>query len=199
VIIGEGWSQQFVIVNVSYYDPEPTIGTLSFYTRDGQPWRLPIKDRGNVDRLDVNLKPRQMLVLETEVLDSPQVLGWLHFTLSRIRMNGVLYHAYTVHRKQTPQRPDLMTSVSFADGLEDDWIVPFDTNDGKYPGIAVVNSDTSRVAFTFMVYDADDRTGDGMKVFNRSVAGRSLLWFNLLQGHRELAGKRGQIKIIGGL
>jgi hypothetical protein len=56
VILGEGWSQQFVLVNVSHYDPEPTVGSLAFY-RDGRPWRVPIKGRGSVDSISIISHP----------------------------------------------------------------------------------------------------------------------------------------------
>ena len=133
VITGEGWSQQFVFINVSYYSPEPTIGTLTFYTKDGQPWRLPIKGRGIVDHIDLNIRPGQMVMLETEVLTTPQSLGWAQFDLSRNTDEWGIYRAYTVYRKQTVGQPDLMTSTPFVDGLEDEWIIPFDNEGGNTP------------------------------------------------------------------
>jgi hypothetical protein len=196
VIIGEGWSQQFVFTNVSYYSSEPTIGTLSFYTADGQPWKVPLKGRGSVDHVDLNIRPGQMVLLETETLRNSQTLGWAYFDLSNNTKEWGIYHAYTVYRKQTDGRPDLMTSVPFVDGLEDEWIIPFDNEGGKYPGIAVVNSNSaSRTTFTFEVYDMD---GSRLKTFTKTLAPRSLSWFSLVDENRDLAGKRGQIKVSGG-
>src|SRR5216683_5975054 len=120
VILGEGWTQQFVFINVSYYTAEPTVGTLSFFTKDGQPWRIPIKSRGTVDHVSLNLRPGQMLMLETEVMTGSQALGWAAFDLSDNTNEWGIYHAYTIYRKQTAGQPDLMTSVPFVDGLEDE-------------------------------------------------------------------------------
>jgi hypothetical protein len=196
VIIGEGWTQQFVFVNLSHYSAEPTVGTLSFFTKDGQPWKVPLKGKGSVDHVDLNIKPGQMVMLETDVLFSAQNLGWAYFDLSDNTHEWGIYHAYTVYRKQANGRPDLMTSVPFVDGLEDEWIVPFDNEGGKYPGVAMVNSSrTSRTTFIFDVYDLD---GNQLKMFSKTLSPRSLSWFSLIDEHPDLAGKRGQIKVSGG-
>ncbi len=107
VIYGEGWTQKFTIINVDYYQGgEPTVGTLRFYTRDGLPWRIPLKGRSAVDEVPVTLQPGQMFVLETEVSQQPQQLGWLSFTLnSNVKQWGI-YHAFTTFRKETPGRTD---------------------------------------------------------------------------------------------
>src|SRR5207245_2042315 len=66
VIYGEGWSQQFTIINVDYYQGgESTVGTMRFYASGGQPWRIPLKGIGTVDQVGINLKSGQMLMLET--------------------------------------------------------------------------------------------------------------------------------------
>lgn len=195
VILGEGWSQQFVIVNVSYYSPEPTVGTLAFY-REGQPWRVPIKGRGTVDRINLVIPPGGIVMLETEVSNGQQVLGWADFDLVDDTDQWGIYRAYTVFRKQTPGQPDLMTSVPFAESLEDEWVIPMDLADGKYPGIGIVNTSTfSSGTYTFEVYDLN---GTRIKTFSKTVRARSLSWFSLVGEHPDLAGRQGQIKVSGG-
>ena len=83
VIIGEGWTQQFTFINADYYQGgESTNGTLKFFTKDGKPWKVPLQRLGTTDHVDINLKPGQMLILDTEVSWAPQQLGWAYFELS---------------------------------------------------------------------------------------------------------------------
>ena len=93
VIIGEGWMQKFTFINADYYDRDPTVGTLSFYTKDGHPWKVPIKDRGLTDHIDINLSSGQMLTVETEVSSASQTLGWAYFQLSSDIKSWGIYHA----------------------------------------------------------------------------------------------------------
>jgi hypothetical protein len=191
IIFGEGWSQTFTLINVDYYDEgEPTVGTLRFFTRDGQPWKLPLKVYGAVEQVPVNLRSGQMMMLETEVSQTSQQLGWAFLDLSSNTDEWGIYHAFTTYRKQSPGSPDLMTSVPFVDDLEDEWIIPFDNTGGKYPGIAYVNTSTTRDTLTVDVYDKD---GKLRKSFERTVPGRTLQWTSLLAEHPDLAGIAGQM------
>lgn len=195
VIFGEGWSQRFTIINVDYYDGgEPTTGTLRFYTRTGEPWRLPIRDRGAVDSIPINLKSGEMASFETEVSQQAQQLGWALFDLPSSNAWGI-YHSFTTFRKQTAGAPDLMTSVPFFDDLEDVAIVPFDNTGGKYHGLGIVNSGTRSEDYRFEAYDV---AGTLRKTFFRTVPARNLQWFSLSAEHPELAGIVGQIKISTG-
>lgn len=198
VIIGEGWTQQFTFINVSYYQGgDPTVGTLYFFTKDGQRWRVPLKKYGLTDHVDVSLQPGQMLILDTEVSWDKQQLGWAYFELSTNIALWGNYHAFSVYRNQAPNRPDFMTSLPMVDGLEDEWIVPFDNAGGKYPGIALVNTSTySTTTFLLQVYDEN---GTIRKTITKRLAPLSLVWFSLLGENPELAEMRGQIKVSGGL
>jgi hypothetical protein len=197
IIYGERWSQQLTIINVDYYQGgESTVGVLRFYTSAGQAWRLPLKRLGPTEAIPINLKPGEMLMLETEVSEQPQQLGWARLELGSNTDERGIYHAYTTFRKQTPGLPDLMTSVPMVDDLEDEWIVPFDNTEGKYPGIGLVNTGTSSTTFSLEVFDL---AGSSKKVISKTVAARNLLWFALLAENPELAGMAGQIKITGGL
>ena len=59
-----------------------------------------------------------------------------------------------------------------------------------------MNSSTARTSFTFEVYDVN---GNRLKTFAKTAAAKGLLWFSLVDENQDLAGKRGQIKISGGL
>lgn len=193
VIHGEGWTQQFTIVNVDYYQGgEPTVGTVRFFTANGDPWRLPIKGRGAVDGFLVNLHSGQMLTFETELSFQPQQLGWMQFALSSNIDEWGIYHAFTTFRKQAADRPDLMTSASLVDDLEDEWIIALDTTEGKYPGIALVNGDAAERAFRLEVFDA---AGTLRKTIDRRVRPRGMAWFSLIGENHDLADISGQIKI----
>lgn len=198
IIIGEGWTQQFIFINVDYYSPtEPTVGTFRFYSQDGKAWKVPLRNLGLTDHVDINLRPGQMLMLETEVLWSYPQLGWGHFELSSSTSEWGIYHAFTVYRKQTEGRPDLMTSVPFVDGLEDEWIIPFDNDGWKYPGIALVNTGASGTITFFL--DVISVDGSRIKTLAKTVPPRNLHWFSLIGENPDLTGKRGQIKVSGGL
>ena len=98
VIVGEGWGQQFTFINVDYYTGDPTVGTFSFYTKDGTPWKIPLKNLGTVDHLSINLGSGQMITFETEVSFGSQQLGWAKLDLSNNTKQWGIYHAVTVVR-----------------------------------------------------------------------------------------------------
>ena len=137
-----------------------------------------------------------MLTLETEVSWAPQQLGWALLDLSANTNEWGIYHAFTVYRKQTEGRPDFMTSVPFVNDLEDEWIIPFDNLDGKYPGVGIVNSST--YSSTTFVFDAYEEDGGLILTFTKTVRPLCLQWFSLVGDYPALAGKRGQIKVSGG-
>jgi hypothetical protein len=195
VIIGEGWSQTFTIVNVDYYEGgEPTNGTLRFYDTQGQPWRIPIKGQGMVDWVPVNLASGQMVAFETEVSFEYQQLGWARLELPDSDARGI-YHAYTVFRKQQSGQADLMTAVPFVDDIEDELIIPFDTREGKYPGLSLVNTWTSEDTITVRAYDS---AGGIRAEFSKTVPAQGMVWFSLLGEFPQLAGFEGQLKVLGG-
>ncbi len=198
VIIGEGWTQQFIIVNVDYYDKTPTVGTLSFFTASGKPWNLPLQGLGSVSRVPVNLASGQMMVLETQLSNAPQQLGWANLDVSLSSTGDGIYNAYTIFRNQQTGRPDLLTTSYFADGLEDEWVLPFDNTQGRYPGIGIVNTNPFGTSETYVlrVYDSG---GALLKSITKSVNAMALNWFSLVAENPDLAGARGQIKITGGL
>ena len=50
-------------------------GVLQFYTRDGQPWQVQMKDQGIASAFLVNLQPGQTAIFETVVKTTTQQLG----------------------------------------------------------------------------------------------------------------------------
>lgn len=191
VIYGEGWTQQFTLINVDYYQGgQPTSGNLKFYTRDGQPWKLPIKGKGSVDTIAIRLTSGQMVIFETEVSEAPQQLGWAVFEVNSSEYG--IYHAYTTYRKQVAGRADLMASVPFVEDLEDEFVIPFDNRDGKYHGLGLVNNSLSAQSFTMKVYDTN---GTLRRAITRQVCTRCLDWFSLTGDYPDLNGFAGQIRL----
>ncbi|MEI9813596.1 MAG: hypothetical protein WDO18_13540 [Acidobacteriota bacterium] len=102
VIYGEGWTQQFTFINVDYYQSgQPTVGTLRFFTNKGEAWKLPIKGLGLVDRVPINHNSGGMIIIETEISQAPQQLGWAYFLMSSLPGERGDYHAYSAYLKQT--------------------------------------------------------------------------------------------------
>jgi hypothetical protein len=112
VIIGEGWSQRVVFLNVD--TALPVIGTLQFYTKDGQPWQVQTKDQGTASTFLVNLQPGQTAIFETVVKTSSQQLGWARLDLTIQGLGDVF--GQTIFRKQTPGLPDFMCSMVMGGG-----------------------------------------------------------------------------------
>jgi len=197
VIIGEGWTQQLVIVNVDYYEKSSTVATLSFFTSTGQPWRIPLQGLGSVSQVPVSLAPGQMMVLETQLFTTPQQLGWANLDVNLATGQNGLYEAYTIFRNQQTGRPDLLTTASFVDALEDNWVLPFDDTQGRFPGIGIVNTNSFGLVetYTLKVYDV---SGPLIKTITKIVQPMALDWFALVSENPELAERRGQIKITGG-
>ena len=89
-----------------------------------------------------------------------------------------------------------MTSVPLVEGLEDEWIVPFDNSGGKYPDMAFVN--TSTYATNSLVVQVFDLNGKNIKTFTKTVAPLILTWFSLISDYPDLASAQGQLRITGG-
>jgi hypothetical protein len=140
VIVGEGWSQQIVISNVS--DPVAVAtGTLSFFTSDGKPWEVELRDRQKASTYLVNINAGGVAIYETLVRDFSQLLGWALLELNS-RSGDCLMQS--IWRKQTTGRPDLMTST-VASGrslLPSQTTTFFNSTEGRYHGIGIVFAET---------------------------------------------------------
>lgn len=75
VIVGEGWSQQIVVSNVSSRS-EAVTGTLKFFTREGKPWEVELRDRAKASTFLINIPTGGIAIYETITRDHEQILGW---------------------------------------------------------------------------------------------------------------------------
>jgi hypothetical protein len=136
VIVGEGWSQRIVFLNV---DPAlPVIGTLQFYTRDGDPWAVQTKNQGTASVFAIDLQPGQTAIIETVALNSSQQLGWALLELSTQGLGDVF--GQTVFRKQTAGFQDFMCSMVLGGQGFKKLSVFFDNTGGNSTGMGVLTS-----------------------------------------------------------
>ncbi|MEI9813595.1 MAG: hypothetical protein WDO18_13535 [Acidobacteriota bacterium] len=82
--------------------------------------------------------------------------------------------------------------MPFINDDEEEFIIPFDNRDGKFPGIGLVNADAEGQLFTLRAYDLN---GVLRKTVTRQVGARNLDWFSLIADYPDLAGFAGQLKI----
>ncbi len=195
VILGEGWNQRIVLTNVD--DSESAVGTISFYTRDGEPWSVALKERGSADTFVVNLPVGQTAIYETLVSEAPQQLGWALVSLAT-QSNGDLF-GQTIFRKQTPDRPDLMTSMILGDRAFDRMTVFFDNTNGNYTGMGILTSELCSSSFC--------SEGEMLKVTIRDLSGvvisqktitqkyGVLYWMNLGVDFPETNGRAGMFTV----
>jgi hypothetical protein len=192
VIIGEGWSQQFIINNVDD-EGNSLVGELRFYQQNGDPWAIDVVGQGTTDRVFVTLRPGQMFLAETVVKNQGQILGF-----AKLETDCCAWHVgQTLYRKQTAGRPDLMTSMPLPEESFYSTTIPFDNRDGKYAGVGVVNAES---CFTFscsedLLYIFRDQNGSEIRRVNRSQRNWSLTWFSLSADFPELAGRIGTVEV----
>src|SRR5690349_9094646 len=61
IIVGEGWNQKIILQNVD--TSARAIGTIRFFTKDGAPWPIALKERGSAtDTFLFNLALGQTVV-----------------------------------------------------------------------------------------------------------------------------------------
>lgn len=194
VIVGEGWSQQFVVTCVDA--SRGCAFTVSFWDRDGNSWPVDIVGITKSAVYQVTLQSGQTTVFETPVTFGAQALGWA------LLMGGVGgpgdFLAQTIWRKQTVGRPDLMTSaIASAPSLSPaKTTIFFDSRDGKYAGVMVLFADyciagcssSQPVAFRGRAYE-----NSGKLLAERTYQLRlgALHWFCLECDIPEVVGKVG--------
>ncbi len=194
IIVGEGWSQQIMIKNVD--DEEALTGTIKFFKADGSPWAVELRDRGTASEFFVTLFPGQMAVYETVVRTHPQVLGWAEIDTECCAYS----HAQTIFRKQTPGRPDLMTSMVLGSDSIRRADIPFDNRDGKYAGVGVLVTEScySFSCESTLRWRFKDPMGNIFKEATTKQAHQTLHWFSLTADHPETAGRLGSIEVSSG-
>lgn len=194
VIVGEGWSQRIVFLNVD--SALPVIGTLQFYTKDGQPWQVQTKDQGTASTFLVNLSPGQTAILETVVKTSTQQLGWAMLELTSQGLGDVF--GQTIFHKQTPGLPDFMCSMVLGGEGFEKLSVFFDNTAGKYTGMGILSSEIC----TFSPCDPSQlkvtvKRLDGSIISQRTITQNrgALYWMNLGVDFPETAGQIGTFTV----
>jgi hypothetical protein len=198
VIIGEGWSQRFVIQNVGEYKKIPFKGTLRFFTQLGQPWSIDIVGRGQVSSIPLDIPVFGSLTIETVVMQFRQQLGWAMIQVEEDLDDRNYIHAQTIFRRQEPGRPDLMTAAPMSDIFTDDSVMYFDNTEGKSTGLAVLNSrigSTSSLNFTMTFYGED---GQPFHRVTRQFRSGEMWWIDMANQFPATANRKGQVVIQGG-
>ena len=190
VIVGEGWSQRIVLLNV---DPAvPVIGTLQFYTRDGDPWTVQTTNQGTASVFAVNLQPGQTAIIETVALNSSQQLGWALLELNTQGLGDVF--GQTVFRKQTPGYQDFMCSMVLGGQGYKKLSVFFDNTGGNSTGMGVLTSQICSFGpCQAMQLKVTVTALDGSMISQHTISQNLgvLYWMNLAADFPETAGRTG--------
>jgi hypothetical protein len=190
VIVGEGWSQRVVLTNVD--DTRSAIGTLQFFTQNGQPWTVSLTNSGNGSIFAFSLQPGQTLIYETVTQQNPQTLGWALIEENTSGLGDLL--GQTIFRKQTLGQPDFMCSMILGGQAYRRLTVFFDNTGGKYTGMGILTSEVC----TFSCNNADslrvtvqDLSGNvvSQKTINQKKG--VLYWMNLGADFPETNGRIG--------
>lgn len=198
VIVGEGWSQKIILNNV---DTEQAIGTLNFYTKDGQPWTVQLTG-GSGSTFLVNIAPGGTQIFETVARQDTQVLGWALIDQTTQGLGDVL--GQTVFRKQSPGRADLMTSMVLGDRGFDEFSVHFDNTGGNYTGLGIVSStacttlSSSCQTDELYIVTIKDLNGAVISTKNLFQKRGRLNWMNLGDSFPETNGRAGTFNIKAG-
>lgn len=194
VIVGEEWTQRIVLLNVD--TKLPAIGTLVFYTKDGEPWQVQMKDQGTDSTFLVNLQPGQTAIFDTVVKTSSQELGWAALELTSQGLGDVF--GQTIFRKQTPGLPDFMCSMVLGGEGFEKLSAFFDNTGGNYTGMGVLSSDICSFGtcppsqFTVTVKGLDGKTISKKTISQNRGA---LYWMNLAEDFPETAGRTGTFTV----
>lgn len=194
VIVGEGWSQQFLLKNVD--DEDPAAGTIEFFKADGEPWDVEIQGMGVNSRFFINMNPGQMAFLETAVKFHGQVLGYA--VLDFGCCPDIV--AQSIFRKQAEGRPDLLTSVPVTGDTSEVLHIPFDNQDGKFAGVGLLATDGcfSFSCETKMRMRFRDANGTVFHEVTRTQKNGTLHWFSLSNDYPETIGRLGSIEVVDG-
>lgn len=193
VILGEGWTQQIIVQNSG---DEPVTGTVKFFTSTGEPWRVPLQGRGTNESFFVTLNPGAIAVYETVVSFGGQQLGFAYINLSGYSDTA----AQTIYRKQSPGRPDLLTSLPVgSDSLESSHLF-FDNRNGNFAGVGILATDSCysfgcETKFRIRLRDDQGNTFSERIVTRRN---QTLWWFSLTAEFPESNGRLGSLEILDG-
>jgi len=190
VIVGEGWSQRIILLNV---DPSntPAIGTLSFYTRDAQPWEVDLGSLGKASTFLVNLKPGQTALYETVAIAGTQQLGWAILELNSQGLGDVF--GQTVFRKQTAGLPDFICSMVLGGQSGSKLSVFFDNTGGKYTGMGILSSEICSFSCDPVNLRVTVQDFSGNTISQKTITQQqgALYWMNLGADFPETVGRSG--------
>lgn len=187
VIIGEGWSQQFILQNVG---SRTATGTIRFWAQDGSPWEVELVGRGTRSTFPISLLPDEIVILETKVEFHGQLLGTATVGFSE----GDRTTGQTIFRRQEDDRPDFITSFPLGEGTlrVGKLRIPFDNRDGKYAGVGLFHLGLVDRRLRIRLRDAE-----GL-VFHEEVvaqAFRTLWWFSLSAQYPQSNGRIGTLEV----
>jgi len=192
VVVGDGWSQRFVFLNVD--DKLPVVGTLQFYTKDGQPWQVQMKDQGTASIFLVNLQPGQTALFETVVKTTSQQLGWASLQLTSQGMGDVF--GQTIFRKQTAGLPDFMCSMVLGGLGFAKMSAFFDNTGGNYTGMGILSGEICSACQPTQ-FKVTVKGLDGSTISQRTITQNlgALYWMNLAADFPETAGRMGTFTV----
>ena len=190
IILGEGWNQKIVLQNVD--TSARSIGTIRFFTKDGAPWQITLKDRGGAsDTFLFNLGVGQTTIFETLVDNSAQRLGWALIEQTSSGLGDLL--GQTIFRKQNIGSPDFMTSHVLGDDGFERMAVYFDNTDGKYTGMGILTSEGCSFSCNARTLRVTVRDLAGNTISQKTITQKPdvLYWMNLGVDFPETIGRAG--------
>ena len=202
IIVGEGWNQKFIFQNIEDVHSEfsePSRIRLHFFSRDGEPWNVPLKHYGPTQELEVDIPIGGVAVIETEVFFHEQHLGWCKVEMTDSAKNGYLL-AQTVFRRQETGRPDFMTTTPLVHKSYEYSAIFIDQTGWKYHGVGVLNADECPYSgcpdsADFHVTFTDADTGEVLVDNTKRIGWGRLWWFSLVHDYPQTINRRGLLRI----
>ena len=211
VILGDGWTQRFVLQNVD--DKWSSAGQITFFSAAGTPLNLHLNFIGAVNssiatgsntvesNYGFTIPQGKTLVLETVATNGPQQLGWatldLHTTgnTSAGDYSGIGdTFGQTIFRKSTAGLPDFMCSMVFGMKAYHRMSVLFDNTDGNYTGMGIILSDDTTGTADVRVTIRDiSGVVISQKVITRTQ--KTLYWMNLASDFPESNNRIGTFEV----
>jgi hypothetical protein len=198
VILGDGWNQKIILQNVD--TSRSAVGTIRFFTQDGAPRQIALKDRGPAtDTYLFNLSVGQTVIFETLVDNASLRLGWALIEQSSSGVATML--GQTIFRKQNIGSPDFMTSHVLGHEGFYRMVAYFDNTDGKYTGMGILTPNLfcsvscATLAAAELRVTVRDLAGNpiSQKTINQKPG--VLYWMNLGVDFPETAGRVGTFTV----
>ncbi len=198
VVIGEGWTERFVIQNTD--SSLPSIVTISFFTQAGDPMSVNLKGYAPASSLTINIPLGTTVALETVPDSGYQRLGWAYVSASSSGLGD--FFGQIIFRKKYPGLPDFMCSMPFGALGFHGVSTFFDNTNGNSTGMGVVTSDNCLLfgCTSIIVLSATVRDISGAIVSTKTFTQRqgTLYWMDLGTDFPETKGRAGtfEVKIV---